>query len=72
MSLTVIGSTAAGTDACATGWFVAGSEFVKSRESSGDCTASIMVSHGNRQDEVRITTFGAPVWVEGDEPVSSL
>ena len=71
LSLTVIGTTAASTDACATGWFVAGSEFVKSRESTDDIVASIMVSDGRRQDEVRITTSGSPIWVEGDEPHQS-
>ena len=68
LSLTVIGPTACDTDACATGWFVAGNDFILSRESSEDAIASIIVRGGDRQDETRITTTGEPRWVEGDEP----
>tara|TARA_R110002049_G_scaffold2750_4_gene21877 strand:+ start:19115 stop:20092 length:978 start_codon:yes stop_codon:yes gene_type:complete len=71
LSLTVIGASAADSDACATGWFVAGSEFVRSREKYDDATASIMVAAGNRQDDVHITTTGSPRWVDGDAPDAS-
>ena len=71
LSLTVVTSSAADADACATGWFVAGSQFIQSRETSGDVLASIMVAAGRRQDEVRIAATGNPDWVEGDEPKSA-
>jgi len=68
LSLTVICQTATDADACATGWFVAGSEYVRARAASEDALAAVMVRGGHRQDDVLIETAGVPNWVPGDEP----
>ena len=65
LSLTVVTESAADADACATGYFVAGSESVqKAHENQSDMPPMVCLNAGRRQDEVTTQSYGTIDWID--------
>lgn len=63
-ALTVLMDSAADADACATGLFVAGSEVIRDLMPCPWLTGLVMMQDGDRQDSIRVESFGEIDWVE--------
>lgn len=63
-ALTVLMDSAADADACATGLYVAGSEVIRELMPCPWLTGLVMMQDGDRQDSVRVESYGEIDWVE--------
>jgi thiamine biosynthesis lipoprotein len=63
-ALTVLMDSAADADACATGLFVAGSKVIRNLMPCPWLTGLVMMQDGDRQDSIRVESFGEIDWVE--------
>ena len=60
LSLTVLNESAAAADACATGFFVAGTDAIRQAFDNGDCLGPMLgVRAAKRQDVVELEVFGS-------------
>jgi thiamine biosynthesis lipoprotein len=69
LSLTVLMTSAADADACATGLFVAGSEAMAAMAEEAWLPPLITVREGKRQDAVELDSCGDIPWVDDQEPI---
>ena len=67
LSLTVVTENATDADACATGLFVNGSKWIREFHATNENAPAMICQHaGDRQDEVKLESFGHFDWVEDD------